>query len=168
VNVSLAFERLLAKVKNRGRKLAPILSAPQIESFERTNGVSLPPDYREFLLRVGNGGDGPPTYGLCPLGTKPSDFDFAAPDFSKPFPFTQSWIWEDGDVSAEGGKEDVYRGVLILGTDGCGQYWALIVCGPEFGRIWMLADVGITPVIPGMTFSEWYEAWLDGRKNWFG
>ncbi len=46
----------------------------------------------------------------------------------------------------------MYCGVLTLGTDGCGQFWALVVHGPQFGKVWMLADVGITPTVPALTF----------------
>ncbi len=78
------------------------------------------------------------------------------------------WVWEDGDSSAEGTKTDVTHGIFVLGTDGCGQYWILVANGPASGQIWMLADVGITPLVPSMTFLEWYEAWLDGKRNWWG
>ena len=168
MTASLIIERLQGKVKSRGISLSPPLTEAEVGGFERSNGVSLPPDYREFLLRVGDGGVGPPDYGLCALGKMPSDFDFASPDLSRPFPFTQPWVWEDGDTSSEGERADAYRGVVILGTDGCGQYWALVVSGPDFGKIWMLADVGIQPTTPRMTFTEWFEAWLDGKRDWWG
>jgi hypothetical protein len=71
------------------------------------------------------------------------------------------------DTSSEGEQADAYRGVVILGSDGCAQYWALVVRGPDFGKIWILADVGIQPTIPGMSFTEWYEAWLDGKQDWW-
>lgn len=168
MSTSAAIERLQAKVNSRGTRLSPTLTEAQVASFEQSHGVRLPSDYREFLLRIGNGGDGPAAYGLCALGTIPFDFGRPAPELSKPFHFTQSWIWEGEAASAKEGKDDVYCGVLILGTDGCGLYWALILRGPEVGRIWMLADVGITPVVPRMTFTEWYEAWLDGKRDWWG
>jgi hypothetical protein len=165
---SPTIERLREKLKHRGIQLSPPLTESEVAAFEYSNRVGLPPDYREFLLCVGNGGSGPPDYGLCALGNTPSDFDLALPDLSKPFPFTRPWVWEEGDVSPEGERADVYRGIVILGTDGCAQYWALVVRGPDCGKIWMLADVGIQPTIPRMTFAEWYEAWLDGKTDWWG
>lgn len=154
------------KVKSRGIQLSPLLTDAELTDFEHSNGISLPSDYWDFLLHVGDGGDGPPDYGLCGFGKIPSDFDSALLDLSKPFPFTQPWIWEEGETSPQGEQDDAYCGVLILGTDGCAQYWALVVRGPDFGKIWMLADVGIHPTIPSMTFTEWYEAWLDGKTDW--
>src|SRR5262245_55600160 len=165
MTVSDAIGRLKAKVERRGIRCSPVLTEEVVADFERSNLISLPPDYRQFLLHIGNGGDGPPAFGLCALGAIPPDFDSASPDFGKPFPFTRSWIWEGGDVSSEGGRSDVYCGVLILGTDGCGQYWALVVRGPDFGKIWILADVGITPTDPKMNFTEWCEAWLDEKDH---
>lgn len=168
MTVSTTIERIKEKAMSRGIRLSPPLTEAEIANFERFNGVGLPPDYREFLLCVGDGGAGPPEYGLCALGTTPSDFDFARPDLSRPFPFTRPWTWEDGASSSEGRQDDAYLGILILGTDGCGQYWVLVVRGPDFGKIWMLGDVGITPAIPNMTFVQWYETWLDGKPDWWG
>ncbi|MBO0870002.1 MAG: hypothetical protein J2P15_15695, partial [Micromonosporaceae bacterium] len=74
---------------------------------------------------------------------------YATPDaLARPFPLTEAWIWEDGDpphtpgVSVEMVYED---GVLPLGTDGCGEYWVLIITGQHRGQIWNIADVGAGP-----------------------
>ena len=168
MSTSPTIGRIQEKLKSRGIRLSPTLTEAEVAAFERSNDVSLPSDYREFLLRVGNGGVGPADYGLCALGKTPSDFNFGSSDLSRPFPFTEAWVWEEGDKSSEGEQADAYCGVVILGTDGCGQYWALVVRGPDSGKIWMLTDVGIQPTIPRMTFTEWYEAWLDGKKDWWG
>ena len=168
MTASTTTQRIQEKLKRRGIHLSPPLTEAGVADFERSNEVRLPPDYREFLLCVGDRGVGPPDYGLCGLGKTPPDFDFASTDLSRPFPFTLPWTWEDGDTSSEGEQEDACRGVLILGTDGCGFYWALVVRGPESGKIWSLADVGIAPTVPSMTFVEWYESWLDGKKDSWG
>ena len=62
----LALQRELA-----GARLAftPCLSAAELDAFEQTHQVLLPPEYRLFLTYIGNGGPGPPAYGLRPLGT---------------------------------------------------------------------------------------------------
>lgn len=161
-------QRLQEKAKKAGVQLYPPLGEADIAGFEESRRVALPAEYRAFLQCVGNGGSGPPAYGLCGLGEVPSDFNGPAPDLSKPFPFTKAWVWEDGDISPEGTKADVTHGILVLGTDGCGQYWTLVGNGPALGQVWMLADVGITPLVPSMTFLEWYEAWLDGKREWWG
>jgi hypothetical protein len=162
-----AIQRIAAKAKSTGVKLLAALSEKDLAMFEQERGVELPADYRAYL-QIANGGAGPPEYGLCSLGSLPSDYGLPPPDLSKPFPFTRSWIWEDGESSPEGQQDDTQCGVLILGTDGCAQYWALVVNGPERGKIWMLTDVGIMPLVPDLTFSGWFEAWLDGKRDWWG
>jgi SMI1 / KNR4 family (SUKH-1) len=162
-----AIERVAQKVRAKHLRMKPPISEAELKTFEQSNRLILPKDYREFLLHVANGGQGPPDYGLCGFGEVPSDFNQPRPDLSRPFPFTKLWIWEDGDTSEEGTEDDVNCGVLILGTDGCALYCALVVRGPDEGKIWMIADVGITPLRPPMMFLEWYEAWLDGKRDWW-
>jgi hypothetical protein len=167
MTLATAIQGLHDKLGSAGVKLAPALTDREVVDYERLHCIQLPGDYREFLLQLGNGSAGSPNYGLCALGTVPSDFNSPPPDISKAFPFTKAWVWEDGDTSAEGTFEQVYCGVLILGTDGCGQYWALVVNGPDFGKIWLLADVGIAPVLPRITFLEWYAPWIQGKSDWW-
>jgi len=161
-------DRIQAKLKNRAIQLSPPVAEADVVEFEKSNGLRLPQDYRDFLLCVGRSGLGPPTCGLCGFGETPTSFDLGRIDLSRPFPFTRPWVWEAEAISDEGGKAEICCGIVVLGTDGCGQFWALIVRGPETGKIWMLTDVGIQPTVPSMTFTDWYEAWLDGRTEWWG
>jgi hypothetical protein len=48
-------------------------------------------------------------------------------------------------------------GTLPLGTDGDGMDYALVVTGPARGQVWMLTDVGATPV------ADDFGAWIAGR-----
>ena len=53
---------------------------------------------RPYLQRqVGNGGDGPPDYGMLPLGLNAID-DIPAneilPNIQRPFSFDTHWVWE--------------------------------------------------------------------------
>ncbi len=163
--------RIIEKLGTRRSELNPPLSAVDVRKFEVDNQIELPDDYREFLLQVGNGGVGPPEYGLCTLGTEETQFKphgwSARQDLTRirdTFPFTKYWIWDDGGVSDEGTAAHVYNGSLKLGTEGCGMDWHLIITGPDRGVPWMISGEGIQPVCPKRSFIQWYEDWLDGRS----
>ncbi len=167
-------ERIQQKVRENGKRLNPCLPEASIADFERKHGVRLPGEYRAFLLHVGNGGVGPPDYGLARLGEIASDLspnekkrwmDF--PRIAEPFPFSKTWCWERGDKTNEGTREQVDCGSIYLGNDGCGMYWHLIVTGPDRGRVWQLTGEGITPTVPKRNFLEWYEDCLDAVQNWW-
>jgi hypothetical protein len=168
--------RISEKVRKRSLSIAlgPPIPESVISTFESLCGCILPEGYRTFLKELGDGAKGPPYYGLLRFGELPPDLSKSeVPQWNdvqrvrRPFPFTELWVWEDGDTSNEGEKEQVSDGTLHLGTDGCGQYWLLVVTGPERGNVWMLADVGITPTRPKRDFLQWFEDWLDGNSNWW-
>jgi hypothetical protein len=167
-------DRVRGKVAEFSKKLAPCLSEAAVVAFERAHGVSLPPAYRDFLLHVGNGGAGPPHFGMVPLGELDHGFgpdEKAAwsgyPLIAEPFPFTRTWVWEEDVTSTEGTRDQVDNGSIYLGTDGCGMNWHLIVTGPDRGFVWMLTGEGITPTGPKRDFLKWYEDWLDGLDDWW-
>jgi len=162
--------------KNIGsKKLGNVLSATQIKEFEEEHKISLPSDYKEFLMEVGNGGDGPPEYGLLKLGEikKHNIPDYLLEGYKerlkKPFPLTEHWIWEGMEDEPGFGEKlrETENGSLALGHDGCGMFWLLIVTGQEKGKIWQTTDVGICPCSPSLTFTLWYEKWLSGKNDWW-
>jgi hypothetical protein len=165
--------RIEAKLQRTSLKLRKPLREPRVLAFEERHRITLPEGYRRFLIEIGDGGPGPPLYGLVPLGRE--DRLPFRPEFMRgrqrltfvtlPFPFTRTWIWEDGERSDEGNVEQVGHGSLYLGTDGCGIEWRLIVTGPERGTIWNFSDVGISPTEPKRDFLRWYEDWLDGMTG---
>lgn len=172
--MSLQVDRILKKVQSKGRVLNAPISERAVQDFEVAHGIQVPDGYREFLLRAGNGGDGPPEYGLGPLGLPANDMSAEQArwwvelrDVKKPFPFTSTWVWEDGQESEEGTEEQVNFGSIYIGNDGCGAYWHLIVSGPERGNVWMIAGEGVTPACPKRDFLTWYEDWLDGKDSFY-
>jgi len=160
----LALQDELAR---RSVSFAPPLSAAELRAFEQAHHVELPPDYRLFLEQVGNGGPGPPAYGLRPLGAAeawwPEEQRAAWQHFQaiqRPFPFRQLWCWEDEAEPDPAQLAAVYDGTIYLGTDGCGIDWALVVTGPQRGYVWQLTDVGLLPCQPACTFLAWVSQWL--------
>jgi hypothetical protein len=167
-NLSEQIERLRRKIAKNSVRLNPCCPLGRIEAFESEHGIVLPGAYRRFINEIGDGGQGPPHYGVSALGkfslgeaSEDDDYWNRLPHIRYDFPFTKIWIWEDGDTSPEGDIHQIDFGSIRLGTHGCSQYFHLIVTGPERGMIWNVADVGICREVPGGDFVGWYEAWLD-------
>lgn len=131
-------------------QLGPTLSERKLDEFETTNEIRLPDDYRQFLLKIGNGGAGP-YYGLEPLST-------FGRDLSRPFPFkaaTDSLTDEELQCLTD---HDEYPGVLEFCHQGCGIYSYLVVSGPTYGTLWD----GREDFYPtGLSFGIWYQQWLE-------
>jgi len=162
--------RIKSKVTSKGLALNSPLSQASIAKFEHETRVSLPDGYREFLLHVGDGGDGPPDYGMLPMGLNPmwnEPATVSIANMQRAFPFTEYWVWEYDDERDEDRYAQTFDGNLNLGTDGCAMHWLLIINGSERGQIWNWSDVGIQPCSPKREFLDWYEYWLDGGNDWY-
>jgi len=144
-------QRIAAALARIGAAMNPCLTQHEIGQFERQHGIDLPDDYADFLRTIGNGGGPVPYYGLMPLGRAPERFPLAdieaLTEIGKPFPFSEGWCWEDDeDGPVPDRHAGVHRGRLVLGHEGCGDYPILIVAGPQRGKVWHLADIGIFPM----------------------
>ncbi|MEV7654168.1 SMI1/KNR4 family protein [Streptomyces anulatus] len=157
-----------------------------VRSFETEHGIVLPEPYRTFVAEICDGlRAGPPHYGLLPFAKTPPDWGSGRPErlLAEPFPLTEAWLWEaDGDGAAlseqefDDRVEPVYNhGSLVLGTDGCGMYWHLIVTGPQRGHVWLIdengaipfgtrSDASLMPGVPG--FAGWAAHWAQ-EHSWF-
>lgn len=162
-----------------------IKSEKELTEFEKNNGIKLPKEYKEFLMRIGNGGAGP-YYGLEPIENGLfADLDYKDKkdlnDLSQPFPHTSHWNLDFGEVTDE--NEDEYfkqkdeeyyqnkwaNGLLRVSNFGCGVSMNLVVNGEEYGNLWVddrCNEQGIYPnpyIENGdrITFLDWYENWID-------
>lgn len=166
-----------------GRGAGPPAGWDEVVAFERAAGVVLPEPYRGFVALVGDGCPaGPPAYGLMPLrrsGDCDCDCGWEGGDgperLARPFPLTSPWIWENEDAPPEPGisLDQVWDGMLLLGHDGCGLYWTLVVTGAHRGHVWTIADVGTQPfgrsfgyTSAAEGFAGWAAHWAAGRQ-WF-
>lgn len=150
--------------------LNPPLAESEVTAFEARYGLSLPEDYRDFLLEVGDGGAGP-FYGLYRLDRSdlgPRDDEDLLPGFlAGSFPHDRSW---NSDYDSPEGEEEYFdpahiRGSLNLSHQGCGYMVRLVLNGPQRGTLWedgRCSDMGITPFAPG--FAAWYRQWLRNPK----
>lgn len=161
-------------------RLGPTLSEADVAAFEAQHRVTLPENYRTFLLEVGNGGAGP-HYGLFPLhGEGMRDVDreerFRAGHLATPFPHTQAWN-PDYDVPVLGRSgpvdrmtEDEYfderwtTGSLIVAEFGCGAFHRLVITGTARGQVWFDDRAADNGLVPEADFHAWYEAWVHNQK----
>lgn len=172
--MSETIARIRSKVEAKKLCLYPIARPQEVREFEHRHGIELPSDYLEFILAVGNGGEGPdirleplPLPSLDPMYKDHRWVDL--PDVRKPFPFTKVWTWdEEPGACDEGNSKQIDHGNFYLGDAGCGATWHLIVTGPDRGVPWMFWDDGIQPCCPKRGFLRWYEDWLDGRDSFYG
>ena len=166
-------------------------SEKELIDFEKRNKIKLPIDYRGFLMEIGNGGAGP-YYGLEPIENglfadlnykHKSDLN----DLSKPFPHTEHWNLDFGEVTEE--NEDEYleqkdeeyyqnkwvNGVLRVSNLGCGVSMNLVVNGKEYGNLWVDDRFNEQGIYPNpynenrdrMIFIDWYENWIDNELKRF-
>jgi len=168
--------------------LNPPLEEADLATFEAQHGIILPSDYRQFLLQMGNGGAGP--YLLFPLAETQQGHNSTY--LSHPFRYTQWWNgmnppnWFDLNLSPDEmdlviQEADYYasshvQGTLRLAHEGCGYYDLLVVSGTERGHMWIDLRAGGAGIGPfpdyqsthRLTFSAWYEAWLNTSLQRFG
>jgi len=134
-------------------KLNPIASVELVEAFEQQHQITLPEEYRAFLLQLGNGGAGP-DYGLdslrewAPWGT-----------LNQTFPHTQCWSPYEQDPcppvdlpqgrSFEGESwKRLWDGCLEIGGAGCDFKNLLVITGSERGNMWLSEmdnEIGFMP-----------------------
>jgi hypothetical protein len=144
----------------------PPLSEEAVRQFEAEHRVSLPPEYRGFLIHVGNGGAGP-AYGLFKLGEMDDGWGHAPWNegggfigvLSQPFPHTEPWNDLSGEPEDDEAREDdpaweeeyqrqmdafeaVYwspanvNGAIPICHLGCACRQWLVVTGLEAGHVW--------------------------------
>ena len=155
-------------------QLPPCKTEKEIQSFEKQHGISLPADYRSFLLHVGNGGAGP-SYGMFKLedyfDNSYAETNYTVHDnflsdnfkFSINAPYTESQYGNEDDPEYD--PADYFNdtaGSMVICHHGCGILNILIVSGEEKGKIWVddrCNDNGLSRV--SVSFYEWYSKWLD-------
>lgn len=165
----------------RDNRRSAALGWEGVRAFEARHGVVLPEPYRTFVAEIADGSfTGPPDHGMVPLAAMPNDWGAGRPErvLVEPFPLTEPWFWEaeephpSADLDAR--IEEVFdHGTVVLGTDGCGMYWHLVVTGPHRGHIWLITGEGAAPFGAefGFTtaecgFAGWVRHWSAGEP-WF-
>ncbi len=157
------YQQIHEKLKEKGITFNPPLSLAEVEKFEQLHKISLPAAYRDFLLKVADGGTMIDDFPLMPLYQCKTDDSL----IHKDFPLTDYWIWEDDEDADPDKINEVDFGNLTLIDIGDGQTWNLILSGSCAGEMWFFTDVGVQPACPRRDFLSWFEYWLDGGDDYF-
>lgn len=166
------------------------LSKRALVRFETKYNVTLPDEYRDFLLHMGNGGAGP-GYGVFPLGKHDGSGsklvrwkERVEGQLATEFPLTAPWQPDldaypdsfESDEAEDAGHErqearqyppEYEAGLLPICHHGCALRSYLVVTGQQRGQVWFDGrpdDEALRPHLvkgEGVTFMQWYEDWLD-------
>ena len=144
---------------HHGYRLDPPYGSDELAEVERAMGVSLPPEVRAFLTRVGSGGAGP-YYGLqgpsAAAVRRWLEEPGPKPRFDHPFRWPSATGEEPGIAAGR------YDGSLPIADQGCGMISLLVVTGPRAGEVWADRGLGEGPLDrESESFLVWYEGWLD-------
>lgn len=154
-------------------KLNSTLTEAQITNIERYHNIILPPDYRRFLLEIGNGGMGPGYYGLLPL----LGHHYFDPKYlSVPFQYTDVWLYNSENVDLDNETDEEFEsrmnGAMPIADYGCSLECYLVITGAEAGNMWWDArgtTHEIAPVVDSdgnhLNFLTWYDMWLTPIYN---
>lgn len=175
-------------------ELNPVVAEDKVEVFEQCHSIRLPSEYRDFLVRVGNGGAGP-YYGVFSLGAVDDGFavrdwkvnDNLVGDPSKPFRFEDAWNDRSKmppDDLLEENEEEYWRrmenfekiywsselmnGAIPICHQGCALRIWLVVTGPHSGELWddrRSEYEGIRPLELADRSRATFDAWHD---EWLG
>lgn len=147
-----------------------------IVEFENRHAISLPDEYRAFLLRSDAGER---FFARCFAHVEAGGIDYS---LASPFPFIQAWnLWPEDSAGDDGYAhwEEEYNsdrhicGTLFLCGTGCGHYAMLIVTGAERGNVWgdsRVSDGGLFPFSTKdgnrMGFREWLVSASHHCEEW--
>ena len=178
MQINIQLKQINELIAKTGGHLNPKLSEKELIAFEQIYGITLPLEYRSFVLNIGDGGLILPEYSknlvnrrnwlLKPLRESKLSKEL----LSTPFPYTESWNWEggEGEYDIEADTEGKYHltkcGNIELFDIGDGASWNLIVNGTCKGEVWSFSEVGIFLPSERMNFYDWIINWFENKPYW--
>lgn len=145
----------------------------QIAAFEKRIGASLPDGYREFLQKHNGGRPDPDAYMLIDDldGDEVEEDDdgeenivlcfFPMRDINCPHVENEEQLadwplhcaWEDLQSDLRRYGRELEHQILPIGTDGCGNYIAIVLDGEEMGSavFYDHEEAGLRPLAPSFT-----------------
>jgi len=144
--------------KNHKYQWNPPASLADVEEFEREIGVTLPEDFRAFLLQAGDGGAGP-FYGLFSLQQIRGWLQWPL-ELEKP-PILRPGISNTEEYETEYAEENWKRGCIPIESQGDTYFTCLMLAGPDRGRVVYIEYEGSWVFFPREPdFLSWYTRWL--------
>lgn len=156
-------DRIKKKLDLSGRQYNEKTNIETIKAFEEKYNIVLPEELVAFYSEVCNGCNMIDVFQLRSI----EEWKFDPDGISKTFPFEQYWVWEDEEDDDDDRIDQIVYGNIELFNFGDGQSWNIIINGPQKGQMWNFTDVGIGPCAPPKSFLEWFECWLDGKRDYF-
>lgn len=147
-------------VSSHEYRLNKKLSKNEVEEFELKYSIKLPEDFKEFLLEIRNGGAGP-FYGVLKLQNMLNHILNDPKKFlckeCKVFSNMKDDDWKrilkdynelnDGvsEAKFEAIKDEIYSGILMIGSFAKESYYGLILNGNYMGKILALDEDFLMP-----------------------
>lgn len=163
--------------------LTPPWPEDRVAQFEARHRITLPPDYRHFIRKIGSAGAGP-GYGLFEPGKwdgEPKKWEGtrAVAPLVREFRHTEKWNLEQHELAEQLAETDDDRlgeeylspelaaGAMPIASLGRDTRVLLVITGPERGKIWVDDRAHENGLFPesGLDFEGWYKAWLDGAEQ---
>ncbi len=143
----------------------------EVEALEQRIGTTLPEEYREFLLKAGDGGAGP-YYGLFSVAQVNGWLDWEVEPEREPWLYPGMEVPDPEEWPDCGGN--AYRGSIPIASQGDSYFIHLMVAGPHRGRVVYLEAELLYIFFPREeSFLAWYIRWLREVANgykifWYG
>ncbi|MEM8796927.1 MAG: SMI1/KNR4 family protein [Pseudomonadota bacterium] len=175
-------QRKVSGADHHEYEIGPVLSEDAIQAFEETHSIKLPAPYAAFLTKVGHAGPlrsqntAGPFYGLLPLDQTVTAFGADIPPSLADMPAMNARMsdeyWDEltdpyhqDDLPSDERtalKAKALSGLLPIGPQGGALFAALVLNGPDRGRI-VNIDAELHPPVYAFeaNFLDWYERWLD-------
>jgi hypothetical protein len=168
-------EQIILDARRAGLKFNAPADEAAIADLESQAGIRIPQDYREFLLRMADGGVKPCR--LVPLSRwndsywidEPTPKMLAAPCVLTPECADHGSQWLDKLNVADwqrrwdSGEWCPTFGTMAIAEIGCGLFYSMVMTGPHRGRVFSWGDHASNPPLfqPENSFSDWFGGCLD-------
>jgi len=149
-------------------ELQPPIKESKLIKLEKEYGISIPEDYRNFLLKVGNGGAGP-SYGLYSIeasltGKKDTTYEYSSggvdksirEDFIRP-----DYSNEEYDDDFIGENYDLF----MLCQHGCANDDFLVINGKDRGFVWEMTEGGLIPLLKDIPDTKYLNQFSDKERE---